>query len=241
MADWGRFCDGGRVCKLCQKRERYKLYTREELLQRRYPGREEPEPPKPPLLKWYYRIDDPEKRFHAGGCPCCQRRKTEEERELWRALQSAEEARALGLRRCDQCSGIGKRFENDREKILDYCAKHGLTCELEDDQLKVASGCGNWKLLVHGNDRKLWLYHKNTYNKDDPLHPTIVPGYHSQAHRPKRSWNIWSISFGTMRTAGIARSGVSEMCPKARASEGRKNAAVPQNAPDEEWKEEKEG
>ena len=42
LADWGRFCDGGRVCKLCQKHERYKLYTREELLQRRYPGREEP-------------------------------------------------------------------------------------------------------------------------------------------------------------------------------------------------------
>lgn len=40
-------------------------------------------------------------------------------------------------------------------------------------------------MLVHGNDRKLWLYHKNTYNKDDPIHPTIVPGYHSQAHRAK--------------------------------------------------------
>lgn len=31
------------------------------------------------------------------------------------------------------------------------------------------------------------------------------------------------------------------MCLKARASEGRKNAAVPQNAPDEERKEEKKG
>lgn len=185
LADWEGFCDGRKVCKLCQKRGTYSFYTRNELLQRNYPGREGPEPPKQPLIKWYYRIDEPEKRFHAAGCPCCQERKTEEGREVWKPLQSVEEAKALGLQRCGQCSGIGKRFENDREQILDYCAKHGLTCELEDDQLKVASGCGNWKLLVHGNDRKLWLYHKNTYNKDDPLHPTIVPGYHSQAYRAK--------------------------------------------------------
>lgn len=185
LADWTQFCDGGIGCKYCLRREKYKLYTRKSLLQSVYPGRKETEKQDRPVIKWYYRVNDPEKLFHAVGCPCCRGRKTEKERELWKPLNEIEEAKALGLQRCDECSGMGKRFENDREKILEYCAKHGLTCELEDDQLNVASSCGRWKLLVHGGDRKLWLYHKNTYHKDDPIHPTIVPGYHSQAIRAK--------------------------------------------------------
>ena len=86
----------------------------------------------------------------------------------------------------DLCIGIAKRFENDREAILEYCAQHGLTCELEGDQLNVSSSVGKWKIIVHGNGRMLWLYHKNTYHKEDPLHPTLIPGYHSQAIRAKK-------------------------------------------------------
>lgn len=84
------------------------------------------------------------------------------------------------------CIGIAKRFENDRNAILEYCAQHGLTCELEGDQLNVSSSIGKWKIIVHGNSRRLWLYHKNTYNKEDPQHPTPIPGYHSQAIHAKK-------------------------------------------------------
>ena len=55
---------------------------------------------------------------------------------------------------------------------------------MEDGQLHVHTPRSKWRIIVNGKANKLFLYHKNTYHKNEEI-PSIVPGYHSQATRSK--------------------------------------------------------
>lgn len=128
----------------------------------------------------FYSTKSKAKVFHLQHCVIIRRIRKENRM----TLSSPMEARALGYRLCNCCSVVGMRYQKERKAIDQFCDANQITCWLEDGILYVRTSKSQWCMIVSGKANKLFLYHKNTYNKrETPL--SIVPGYHSQAIRCK--------------------------------------------------------
>ena len=127
-----------------------------------------------------YSTKSSSKVFHLQHCHIARRIR----KEYKVKLDSPAEARALGYRLCNCCSLVGMRYRKERKAIDRFCDANKLACWLDDGILYVRTNNGQWCIIVNGKANKLFLYHKNTYYKQETI-PSIVPGYHSQAIRCK--------------------------------------------------------
>ncbi|PSL08853.1 hypothetical protein EI53_02114 [Fusobacterium naviforme] len=103
-----------------------------------------------------------------------------------RSFSSLEEAQEHGYRLCNCCPSVAQKYRKGRKQVDDFCRQHGLSFKLFNGVIHVISRHDCWRIIVNGNNHTLFLYHKNTEKRffKDP-HPSIIPGYHSQAYRSK--------------------------------------------------------
>lgn len=128
----------------------------------------------------FYSTKSNEKVFHLPHCKIARRIR----KEFKKQFATPEEARMAGYRMCNCCSLVGMRLRKEQNAVNQFCQENGVSCRLEDGQLHVHTPRSKWRIIVNGKAHKLFLYHKNTYHKNEEI-PSIVPGYHSQAIRSK--------------------------------------------------------
>ena len=128
----------------------------------------------------FYSTKSNEKVFHLPHCKIARRIRKEYKMQF----STPEEARMAGYRMCNCCSLVGMRLRKEQNAVNQFCQENGVSCWLEDGQLHVHTPRSKWRIIVNGKAHKLFLYHKNTYHKNEEI-PSIVPGYHSQATRSK--------------------------------------------------------
>lgn len=126
----------------------------------------------------FYSIKSTEKVFHLPHCKIRQRMNKEYEQHF----DTPEEAREHGYRMCNCCSPVGSRLRKEQVAVNQFCQENGVSCRQEDGQLHIRTPHSKWRIIVNGKAKKLFLYHKNSYEKPERI-PSIVPGYHSQAIR----------------------------------------------------------
>lgn len=126
----------------------------------------------------FYSTKSNEKVFHLPHCKIARRIRKEYKKQF----ATPEEARSAGYRMCNCCSPVGMRLRKEQEAVNQFCQENGVSCWLEDGQLHVITPRSEWRIIINGKAKKLFLYHKNTYEKFEKI-PSIVPGYHSQAAR----------------------------------------------------------
>lgn len=128
----------------------------------------------------FYSTKSNEKVFHLPHCKIARRIRKEYKKQF----ATPEEARLAGYRMCNCCSLVGMRLRKEQKTVNQFCQENGISCWLKDGQLHVHTPRSKWRIIVNGKANKLFLYHKNTYQKYEEI-PSIVPGYHSQATRSK--------------------------------------------------------
>lgn len=128
----------------------------------------------------FYSTKSNEKVFHLPHCKIARRIRKEYKKQF----ATPKEARIAGYRMCNCCSLVGMRLRKEQKAVNQFCQENGVSCWLEDGQLHVHTPRSKWRIIVNGKANKLFLYHKNTYHKNEEI-PSIVPGYHSQATRSK--------------------------------------------------------
>lgn len=128
----------------------------------------------------FYSTKSNEKVFHLPHCKIARRIR----KEFKKQFATPEEARMAGYRMCNCCSLVGMRLRKEQNAVNQFCQENGVSCRLKDGQLHVHTPRSKWRIIVNGKAHKLFLYHKNTYHKNEEI-PSIVPGYHSQAIRSK--------------------------------------------------------
>ncbi len=126
----------------------------------------------------FYSTKSTEKVFHLSHCSVRKRIQKVHER----SFASPEEARAQGYRSCNCCCQMATKLRKEQAAINQFCQENGVSCHLEDGQLHVCTPHSKWRIIVNGKAHKLFLYHKNSFEKPEKI-PSIVPGYHSQAIR----------------------------------------------------------
>lgn len=124
----------------------------------------------------FYSTKSNEKVFHLPHCKIARRIRKEYKKQF----ATPEEARLAGYRLCNCCSLVGMRLRKEQRAVNQFCLENGVSCWLEDGQLHVHTPRSKWRIIVNGKANKIFLYHKNTYQKYEEI-PSIVPGYHSQA------------------------------------------------------------
>lgn len=124
----------------------------------------------------FYSIKSREKVFHQPHCNISYRIQKKNRQQF----ATVEEARANGYRLCNCCSQIGMKLSKERNAINTFCEKYDVQYEIDDGELHITTANGDWRIIVNGKAKKLFLYHKNGYIKREAI-PSIVPGYHSQA------------------------------------------------------------
>lgn len=124
----------------------------------------------------FYSTKSTVKVFHLPHCKIARRIRKEYKKQF----ATPEEARVAGYRMCNCCSPMGMKLRKEQETVNQFCQKNGVSCWLEDGQLHVITPKSEWRIIINGKAKKLFLYHKNTYEKIEKI-PSIVPGYHSQA------------------------------------------------------------
>lgn len=90
----------------------------------------------------------------------------------------------ISHRMCNCCSSMGMRLRKEQKEIDTFCEKNKLKYLLWDGDLMIKAPTSDWKIIINGRDKKMFLYHKNKFRSpsDDE---SMVPGYHSQAARQK--------------------------------------------------------
>lgn len=126
----------------------------------------------------FYSTKSTEKVFHLSHCKIRKRMNKEYEQHF----ASPEEARANGYRICNCCCSMGTRLRREQTAVNEFCQWNGVSCRLEDDQLHVSTPHSEWRIIINGKAKKLFLYHKNSYKKPEAI-PSIVADFHSQAIR----------------------------------------------------------
>lgn len=128
----------------------------------------------------YASIKSREKVFHLPHCKIHPRIN----RDYRITFDTAAQARAEGFRMCNCCSIIGMRLRKEQASVDEFCKKNKLTYLLWDGELLVKAPNSDWKIIVNGREKKMFLYHKNKFRSpsDDE---SMIPGYHSQAIRHK--------------------------------------------------------
>ena len=131
----------------------------------------------------FYSIKSREKVFHQPHCTISYRI----QKQYRKQFPTVEEARKQGYRMCNCCSQIGMKLRREQRSVDAFCQANNVQYEIDDGQLHITTDNDDWRIIVNGNAKKLFLYHKNKYKKREAI-PSIVPGYHSQA-----------IHYGTIR------------------------------------------
>ena len=129
-----------------------------------------------------YSVNSHRKIVHLSHCMILQRIP----KGSRRTFESLEEAQSHGYRLCNCCPSIAGKYRKERKQVDDFCKDNGFTFKLLDGTIHVISRHDCWRIIVNGNNKSLFLYHKNTgkrYRKE--THPSIVPGFHSQGFRSK--------------------------------------------------------
>lgn len=126
----------------------------------------------------FYSIKSNEKVFHLPHCKVARRIC----KAYKRSFADPETARIAGYRMCSCCSPVGMRLRREQAAVSRFRRKNNMSCHLEDGQLHIITPKSEWRIIVSGKTNKLFLYHKNTYEKYEQI-PSIVPGFHSQAIR----------------------------------------------------------
>lgn len=128
----------------------------------------------------FYSAKSGGKVFHLSHCKIVRRICKENKGQF----ADPEAARQAGYRMCSCCAPVGVRLRRERDAVCRFCQEKGLTCRMEDGQLHICTPKSEWRIIVGGKANKLFLYHKNTYDKRERV-PSAVPGYHAQAFRCK--------------------------------------------------------
>lgn len=123
-----------------------------------------------------YSAKSREKVFHLPHCKIARRIRKAYKKQF----ASQEEARATGYRMCSCCSPVGMRFNKERRAVKRFCQEHKISCWLEDGQLHIHTARSMWRIIVHGKNNKLALFHQNTLHEYDKT-PSEIPGYHFQS------------------------------------------------------------
>lgn len=126
----------------------------------------------------FYSKKSNEKVFHLPHCTIARRIRKEYKLQF----EDPATARQAGYRQCSCCSPVGARLRKEQKAVNQFCMENGVSCRLEDGQLHIRTPRSNWRIIASGKPNKLFLYHRNTYQKKEKI-PSIIPGYHSQAIR----------------------------------------------------------
>lgn len=121
-----------------------------------------------------------EKVFHLPHCKIHPRIN----RDYRITFDTPDKARAEGYRMCNCCSVIGMRLRKERAAVEEFCERNKLTYLLWDGEMLIKTPNSDWKIIINGRNKKMFLYHKNKFRSpsDDE---SMIPGYHSQAIREK--------------------------------------------------------
>ncbi len=96
-------------------------------------------------------------------------------------FETLQEALNAGYRLCRRCDPIARQYKKEREDILRYCDRNGMSCHFSGPYLKITHARTDWLVSV-SLDGKLQLFHKNTRSQaSDRFSP--IPGYHDQGVR----------------------------------------------------------
>lgn len=128
----------------------------------------------------FYSKKSNEKVFHLPHCKIAHRIR----KEYKLKFDDPTTARQAGYRQCNCCSPVGMRLRKEQKAVDQFCQENGVSYRLEDGQLHIRTPRSKWRIIVSGKANKLFLYHRNSYQKQEKI-PSIVPGYHSQAIRHK--------------------------------------------------------
>jgi len=128
----------------------------------------------------FYSKKSNEKVFHLSHCNIARRIR----KDYKLKFDDPETARQAGYRQCNCCSLVGMRLRREQKAVDQFCQENGVSYRLEDGQLHVCTPRSKWRIIVSGKANKLFLYHKNSFQKHEKI-PSIIPGYHSQAIRCK--------------------------------------------------------
>lgn len=126
----------------------------------------------------YASIKSREKVFHLPHCKI----HTRINRDYRISFDTPDQARAAGYRMCNCCSSMGLRLHKEQKAVDAFCEKNDLRYLLWDGDLMIQAPNSDWKIIINGKGKKLFLYHKNKFRSpsDDK---SMIPGYHSQAIR----------------------------------------------------------
>lgn len=98
------------------------------------------------------------------------------------------DAMDAGCRKCKYCNSMKAVFCRQKKNVKQFCRTHPICCKLEGDLLVIQTSDSAWKLRFCPYDRKLHLYHRNTYERpyyqmkaDELLAP--IDGYHFQTNQ----------------------------------------------------------
>jgi len=100
-------------------------------------------------------------------------------------FETLPEAYEQGYRFCQHCNPLFKHYKNEKDAILDFCSKNGLSVQLQNRSISIYSKKSKWKIVVDKN-RKIVLYHKNDFETSKD-HLSEISGFHLQGDIKKNS------------------------------------------------------
>lgn len=126
----------------------------------------------------FYSNNSREKVYHLPHCSFVRVMNKENRKRF----SSPEQARQVGYRLCNCCSPVGQRLRKERQAVTDFCQNRGVAYYMHDGQLTVTTPRSKWKIVVHGKENVLTLYHRNAERRESTDSP--IPKYHYQSvHR----------------------------------------------------------
>lgn len=99
------------------------------------------------------------------------------------SFRTREEAKDRNYHFCKYCSPMVKYYRAELLNIKNYASENGLIFDYYDNSISIRTPYSQWKIIVNGRKKDIFLYHKNIYGKS--FDNSLVPGYHSQAVRRK--------------------------------------------------------
>lgn len=126
---------------------------------------------------YFYSKKSQRKIIHTMQCPYCIRMN----REGMATFHTMEVAREKNYRLCQYCAPMGKYYRAEYREIKKYADENGMIFSYYDGTITVCTPYSQWKIIVNGRKRDMFLYHKNVYKNS--FEKSLVPGYHSQSVR----------------------------------------------------------
>lgn len=124
-----------------------------------------------------YSAKSSRKIVHKSHCKVIQRISKENRR----SIGSIEKAQELGYRFCLCCSSMAKRYRKEKNEAESFCNENQMNIRIKDEVIHVISRHDCWRIIENGNNKKIFLYHKNTESRRyKEKYQNLVPGFHWQ-------------------------------------------------------------